>query len=161
MLLFTIAMADFDTQDILAVVRESDRKGENDDAFFLHVATPGKPPSALHRKVIVPFLKDHGWRKVSYQKTGFRALYFLRKESDETTYNNGRQNLKQLNIHKSSPSNATQLLAMNHRSELKRRIEDYKRQHNLSFHIHLILSRPLDYEEDFAEIANKHENNGV
>ncbi|XP_039264329.2 uncharacterized protein LOC120340137 [Styela clava] len=45
MLLFTIAMADFDTQDILAVVRESDRNDEN-----LHVATPGKPPSALHRK---------------------------------------------------------------------------------------------------------------
>lgn len=63
---------DVDTQEICSVVRDADESGEKDSVFFLYVATPGKPPSSLHKKIIEPFLKANGWQKVSYKNTGFR-----------------------------------------------------------------------------------------
>lgn len=44
--------------------------------------------------------------------------------------------------------------ATNHRSELKKKIEDFKREKGLSFNVHIVLSRPIDYAEDFAAFAD-------
>lgn len=65
---------ELDTQDILGEIRSSQERGVEDSIFFLYVATPGKPPSALHSKVIAPYLKLRGWKKVSYKNTGFRYV---------------------------------------------------------------------------------------
>ncbi|XP_039272704.1 uncharacterized protein LOC120346967 [Styela clava] len=190
---------DPDTQDILADVRDADEAGEKENVFFLYVATPKKPPSALHKKVIEPFLRSKGWRKVSYRNTGFRALYFLRRRqeiplaveqnsnrdqsvsdiidlvSDESDSDDGpsssqsrnttlRKNtqIRQQNFSQfdSQPNDDSQAIiatqkATNHRTELKKVIEDYKTQHGLTFHVHIVLSRPIDYEVDFVELASQ------
>ncbi|XP_077971532.1 uncharacterized protein LOC144425776 [Styela clava] len=172
---------DPNTRDILTDVRNADRAGERENLFYLYVATPKRPPSALHKKVIRPFLISKGWRKVSYERTGFRALYFLRRRQETTPtveqHSNRDQSSSEVIIITDSdaedgPSssqsrrprlrrntqipiaiNATQI-ATDHRTELKQVIENYRIQHDLTFDVHIVLSRPIDYEVDFAGLAS-------
>lgn len=177
---YVVMSGDVDTQDICSTVREADESGEKDSVFFLYVATPGKPPSSLHKKIIEPFLKANGWQKVSYKNTGFRALYFMREKNeglggcssleyqrqqddddvvvlssdDENESDYHTQLKKAAKLHNDSfLINPTQN-ATNHRSELKKRIEDFKKEKDLSFNVHIVLSRPIDYVEDFVALAD-------
>ena len=57
-----------DTQEI----REATQSAEEGKLFFLLVATPKNPPKTFHKKLVQPYLYRRGWKKVSYQQTGFR-----------------------------------------------------------------------------------------
>lgn len=75
--------------------------------------------------------------------------------SDEENENDYHTQLKKASNDQNNSSliNPTQN-ATNHRSELKRRIEDFKMEKGLSFNVHIVLSRPIDYAEDFVAIAD-------
>uniref|UniRef100_H2ZDS5 Uncharacterized protein n=1 Tax=Ciona savignyi TaxID=51511 RepID=H2ZDS5_CIOSA len=186
-------MCELDTQDILADIRDATQHGEEDALFFLLVSTPGGAPNSFHSKVIQPYLKGRGWRKVNYKTTGFRALYFLHIKSEsevelgdnETcprcnfnkTLNNVISPKKKItpkkrkasedhNINVTTPppvplhceqcySASPTQTAGKDRTQLKETVDRYKQINSKVFQVHIVLSRPVDYEEDFLEFASQ------
>ncbi|XP_060689983.1 uncharacterized protein LOC132821417 [Hemiscyllium ocellatum] len=124
---------DVSTQEILDEIRTSQEQGDDGNLFYLYVATPGGAPKDIHKKLIKPFLQEHGWQKVSYPNTGFRALYFCHKKSD--------------GLEKAE--------AVRDRAELKNKLDEYKELNKVDFKVHMVLSIPVNYNEDFVELTSQ------
>lgn len=124
---------DISTQEIMDEITSSQKHGEDSNLFYMTVATPGGAPRDIHKKVIKPFLQERGWQKVSYANTGFRALYFCHKSSD------GLERAE----------------AVKDRSELKSKLDEYKELNVVNFKIHIVLSVPVNYNEDFVELTSQ------
>ncbi|XP_072428103.1 uncharacterized protein [Chiloscyllium punctatum] len=124
---------DVSTQEILDEIRTSQEQGDDGNLFYLYVATPGGAPKDIHKKLIKPFLQERGWQKVSYPNTGFRALYFCHKKSD--------------GLEKAE--------AVRDRAELKNKLDEYKELNKVDFKVHMVLSIPVNYNEDFVELTSQ------
>ncbi|XP_078420350.1 uncharacterized protein LOC144693956 [Cetorhinus maximus] len=124
---------DVSTQKKLDEIRASREQGDDENLFYLYVATPGGAPKDIHQKLVKSFLQERGWMKVSYPNTGFRALYFCHKKA------NGLEKAE----------------AARDRKELKNKLDEYKELNCVDFKVHMVLSIPVNYDEDFAELTSQ------